>query len=167
MQVYTALSIPAFRQLKTTQSFGLQDLGEGIEGLYFTEDKAYWVERIKEQDDEAKLEDYQYALLIRFSLPAELIHEIMSDPEVARLSPRMLEYHNAIGKTSHIRPHQPKDEEVLCLLDVYESSETEDGISQAWMLQVSSEEAALWMVFKESIQKIECLGGIPGAMELV
>lgn len=167
MYCYTAISIAAYRELLENKNFGLQPLGEGLKGLYFSEDKAYWVNQIKEQADEDNLESYAYALMLRFDLPSELINELMMDEEVARLSPRILEYYAALGKDSHLQAHQADDEEVLCLLDVYESEETEDGISQSWMLQVPNEETALWQVFRESIGKIECLGGIPGARELV
>jgi hypothetical protein len=60
---------------------------------------------------------------------------------------------------------EKEDTNVLCLLDVYESNETHDGVSQKWILKVDSKKNDLWLYFSTKTHKISCIGAIPSSIE--
>jgi len=165
VELFTAVSVNDYRKIMTTKDIPLTTLKQGEMGISFAEDRAYWIQKIQDQDDLDDVEQYQYALLIAFEVEPSTINKLIEGPETGRFSPKMKTYYQQLKKPQTIPTLNEEDKDVLCLLDAYESEETDDGISQAWLLKVSASESAVWQRFLKGVHKITCIGGIPGAME--
>jgi hypothetical protein len=110
--------------------------------------------------------DYKYALLISFDVESAWVNSIMNSESTGRLSEQMTAYHKALDKASTIPQLSPTDNNVLCILDAYESNETADKMAQKWLLKVDAEDSPLWQSFSKETCRISCVGGIPGALEV-
>ena len=90
---------------------------------------------------------------------------MIESEETGRFSQKMVTIYNFLGKELTIKPLQHTETNILCLLEVYESEETEDRISQSWMLRTDSAESDIWQNFSTAIYRVACIGAIPGAVE--
>jgi hypothetical protein len=163
---YTAVNTAQFAAIIKQRSFVPLPLEQGGLGLVFTEDKKYWVNKIQEQADLEKTEDYQYSILIEWEIPVPFINALMENEKTGRLSAKMVDYHKLLDKQSPVKPLQPAETDVLCILDVHASPETGDGLSQVWMIRVNPENDTFWNLFIGSITAVRSTGGIPGAVEI-
>jgi hypothetical protein len=50
-QLFTAVNVSQYRKLVKTKTFSLLEVEENACEFLFTEDKEYWIRKIKEQDD--------------------------------------------------------------------------------------------------------------------
>ncbi|MFT5822199.1 MAG: hypothetical protein ACI8ZM_003455 [Crocinitomix sp.] len=162
--LYTALNVKEYAELLKTKNIPLCQYPNSI-GLEFTEDKAYWLERVKNQEDLDHVIDYQHSIIIEFEANTATINSIIQDPKSGRLSKKLIEYYQQLKKPIFIPELNELDVNVLCIIDVYKSEATTDGISQHWQLFIDSVESDLWQLFSQSVHKISCLGALPGAME--
>ncbi len=162
--LYTALSVTQYAELLNTKNVPLGEFSNDF-GLEFTEDKAHWHDRIKNQEDLESVIDYQYSIIIEFETDTKTINSIIGDSKTGRLSEKVVNYYQQLEKPVELPVLSEQDVNVLCIMDIYESQETTDGISQLWKLLVNSAENELWCLFTESVHKISCLGAIPGAVE--
>ena len=163
-KLYTALNVQQYAELLKSRNIPLT-IGEGAYRLYFTEEAAYWIEKLKAQDDLEQVEDYQYSILIEFELNAKVINDLIESEETGRFAQKMVDYYKTLNKPLRIKPLHHTETNILCIEDVYESEDTEDGISQLWMLKTDSKESEIWKKFSNAIHKIVCVGAIPGAVE--
>jgi hypothetical protein len=161
---YTALNVQQYAQLLVTKNMPLT-IGEGAYRLYFTEDADYWVAKLKAQEDLEHVADYQYSILLEFEMNPKMINDLIESEETGHFSQKMVDYYKTINKPLMIKPLHHTETNVLCIEDVYESEETEDGISQLWLLKTDSKESDIWKTFSQAIHKIACIGAIPGAVE--
>ncbi|MGD1839748.1 MAG: hypothetical protein ACFB0B_02470 [Thermonemataceae bacterium] len=164
-KLYTALSVEQYSEVLKTKSLPLQILEGGILQFEFTEDKSFWVERLKNQDDLDNVADYKYSTIIEFEMKTKVLNSLIKSNNTGRLSKQMVQYYNEFNKP--IFPPELRDDDIniLCIEDVYESNETEDGISQHWILKTDSKKNNLWHSFSNGVVKISCLGAILGAVE--
>ncbi len=162
--LYTALSVTQYAELLNTKNVPLSQFSNNF-GLEFTEDKAHWLDRIKNQEDLESVVDYQYSIIIEFEADAKTINSIIGDTKTGRLSEKVVDYYQQLEKPVGLPTLTEQDVNVLCILDVYENEETADGVSQLWKLLIDSAESELWYLFTGSVHKISCVGAIPGAVE--
>jgi hypothetical protein len=162
--LFTAVSVKQYAELINSRNLPLSKFKHNF-GLEFTEDKSFWYDRITNQEDLDNVVDYKFAIIIEFEADAQTINAIITNPQNGRLSERMIGYYNSINKPIIIQELKQNDINVLGIMDIYESDETADGISQLWQLFVDSPQSELWHLFTSSVHKIACLGGIPGSLE--
>jgi len=163
-KIFTALNVEQYCYLISNKRIPLIDLENNKKGFSFTEDKSYWIEKLKNQEDKENLADYKYSILIEMDINAEDLNLIFH--EFGRFSHKIAEYYNQIEKTLTKQILSEQETDVLCIEDVYESTETKDGISQQWSIITESEFSKIWLHFSDKTYKIACIGAIPGAVEL-
>lgn len=163
---YTAVNTAQFAAIMKERNFVPMPLEDGGAGLLFTEDKKYWVQKIQEQEDLDKTEDYRYSILIEWEIPVPFINALMENEKTGRLSAKMVEHHKLLGKLSTVKPLLQGETDVLCIMDVHASPETGDGLSQVWMLRKNPADDTFWNLFRGSINAVRSTGGIPGAVEI-
>ncbi len=163
-KIYTALNVEQYRYLISNKRIPLIEIENNKKGISFTEDKSYWIEKLKNQEDTENLADYQYSILIEIDIYAEDLNLLFE--ESGRFSKQIAEYYKSLQKPL-TKPIVTENEiDIICIEDVYESSETQDGISQKWTIITESEFSEIWSFFSEKTHKIACIGAIPGAVEL-
>lgn len=165
MILYTAINVKQYSELLLTNKLPLLTLEEGVLGLEFTEDKLHLIEKIKNQEDLENIIEYKYAAVIEFEVKAEVLNSLIESKDTGRLGQKIIAYYKTINKPYTVPALKKVDTNVLCIMDIYESEETHDGISQKWMIKVDSENNDLWTVFSTNIHKISCIGAIPGSVE--
>lgn len=164
-KLYTALNVIQYCEVLKTKELSLLKLGEGLLVFEFTEDKTYWIEQLKNQDDLENVVDYKYSVLIEFDIDDISLNSLIESDVIGRLSEKIIQYYRDLNKPITLPEFKNGETNVLCILDVYESNDTLDGISQKWIMKTDSEESELWRTFSNGIFKISCLGAIPGAIE--
>lgn len=164
-KLYTAFSVNQYSEVLRTKELPVQTLEGNVLGLEFTEDKSFWIEQLKNQEDLEDVADYKYAVVIEFEIKANVLNTMITSDATGRLSKKITQYYKELNKPMTLPTLKTGEVNILCVLDVYESDETQDGISQQWMLKVDSIESDLWKTFSEGVFKIICLGAIPGAIE--
>ncbi len=162
-KLYFSINTKQYLELLKNKRVSPQPLENGGMGIVFTEDKKYWVDKIEEQPDLDNVSDYKYSILMEIEIDAAVLNSMMINPETGRLSDKIHEYYRLIEKSSLLKRYAPEETNILCILDIYKSDENEDGLSQVWLLKVDSEHIQLWKNFSENIDKMVCIGGIPGA----
>lgn len=162
-KLYFAVDTKQYTEILKTENIFPTIIDKGSLVLTFTEDKKYWMDKIIEQADLDNIEDYKYSVLIEFEIEASILNSLITDPAVGRLSDNMYEYYRKLNKKSTIKKLISEETNILCITDVYETSETPDGISQIWTLKVDSINNKVWTLFCENIHTITCVGEIPGA----
>ncbi len=163
-KLYTALSVRQYSELLRKKTLPLLSIEDDKMGLIFTEDKNYWIDKLKKQEDLEFVTDYKYAAVIEFEMEAKNL-ETLIQSESGRFSSIMIEYYKTLNKPIVINEYNKNDTDVICLLDVYNCIESHDGISQKWMLDVQSENSSLWIQFSNGVYKISCVGAIPDTIE--
>lgn len=163
--LYTAINVERYKEMTQSKALPLFP----VEDLYhfeFSEDKSFWVKRLTEQDDLEDVAAYRYSIIVEFEIDAEALNKILFTEGTGRMS---TSYRDMYRETKHSEPPFPEltdnDVNVLALMDVFESQETADGVSQLWRFVVDSKESHLWMQFCAAVNKISLQGGIPGAVE--
>ncbi|NOQ73977.1 MAG: hypothetical protein GQ574_18370 [Crocinitomix sp.] len=162
--LFTALSVKQYAELLSTKNIPLCHYPQNI-GLKFTEDKAYWLELVQNQEDLDLVIDYEHSIIIEFEADVKTINSIIQNPNMGRLSEKIIAYYQQLEKPILLPELKETDVNVLSIMDIYKSDATEDGISQRWQLFIDTTESDLWQLFSQSIHKIVCLGAIPGAVE--
>jgi|GEM_PF-6263423 hypothetical protein len=163
---YFATSIQHFAEILYHKQLTPITLADASSGILFTEDRKYWIEKIEAQNDKDNIEDYAYAVNIELEIDTSFFTSLMANANTGRFSDKVAAYHKRVNKNISVKKLDVTDTNVLCLLDVYESDETSDNISQLWLLKVSNTESKLWIDFTNNIIKMSCPGGLDGATEL-
>ncbi len=163
-KLFTALNVEQYKYLISNLSLPLIELEENKKGITFTEDKLYWTEKIKNQEDKENLADYQFSILIEFEIKATDLNLLFENS--GRFSNKIAEYYRSIQKTLTKQILREDEIDFISIDDVYESSETQDGISQKWSIITQSEFSEIWSFFTKKTHKIACIGAIPGAVAL-
>lgn len=164
-KLYVALNTKQYAELTQQKVLPPTNEDKGSQVFFFTEDKHYWIRKIEEQQDVEDIHAYTYAFIIEFKLAPSVLKGIVESVRTGRCSQRIYEYYRQLGKATDIPEYKPDDVNVLCVMDVYESSETADGVSQLWMLKVENTQSELWRLFISETRTISCIGSIPGAAE--
>jgi hypothetical protein len=164
-KLYTALNVNQYSEVLRIKELPLLVFDKSVFGLEFTEDKSFWIEQLKNQEDLENVADYKYSIIIEFEMDGTTLNSLIKSQITGRLSEEITKYYRKINKPITLPELKNGETNVLCILDVYQSDETEDGISQRWILQTDTKESELWKSFLNGISKISCLGAIPGAVE--
>lgn len=162
---YVALSTEQYAALLKNKTLPPTVIENGHPAFLFTEDKAYWTQKISEQDNLEDVNGYAYALVVEFQMDPGVIHGLVGNPATGRLSERIYEYYGRLGRKTDIPQLKPEDTNVFCVMDAYESDETADRVSQLCMLKVESTAHPLWEYFCGETPVIKCIGAVPGAPE--
>jgi len=165
VKLYTSLNVSQYSEILKTKNLHLINLDENTLGLEFTEDKKYWVQALQAQEDLENVSDYKYSLIIEFEIDTKVLNPLMESKKTGRFSQKIIEYYKTLNKVMTLPQLSEDDTNVLAVLYVYESDETDDGVSQKWMIKAESENSEIWQTFLSGIHKVSCLGGIPGAAE--
>jgi hypothetical protein len=163
--LYVALSTAQYVAVKKTKMLPPTIEENGCPAILFSEDKLYWIKKLRAQQDLEDVNGYAYAFIIEFKMDPAVLNSLIQDPKTGRLSEKIYDYYAQLGKETHIPQLQANDTNVLCVMDTYESDATEDNISQLWMLKVESTDHPLWLNFCSDTRVISCIGAIPGAPE--
>jgi len=165
VKLYTSLNVSQYSEVLKTKNLPLINLDENFLGLEFTEDKNYWIQALKNQEDLDDVSDYKYSVIIEFEIETKVLNPLIESRETGRFSHKIIEYHEVLKKEISTPQLLEGETNVIAVLDIYESDETNDGISQKWMLRAENENSELWNKFLAGVYKISCLGAIPGAVE--
>jgi hypothetical protein len=163
--LYVALSTAQYASLKKNKALPPTVEENGCPAILFSEDKTHWIDKLRAQKDLDDVNGYDYAFIIEFRMDPRVLNDLIENPETGRLSEKIYNYYAELGKQTDIPQLQPDDTNVLCVMDVYESEETDDTVSQLWMLKVESTSHDLWEYFRSETPVINCIGAIPGAKE--
>ncbi|HEX8576715.1 MAG TPA: hypothetical protein VF677_10530 [Flavobacterium sp.] len=87
-KLYTALSVKQYSELLFTKKLPLLTLEGGILGLEFTEDKFYWIEKLKNQKDLENVSEYKYSAVIEFEIEVKVLNSLIKLNETGRLGER-------------------------------------------------------------------------------
>ncbi|MBS9462045.1 hypothetical protein KIM67_06455 [Flagellimonas sp. 389] len=123
-KLYTALNARQYSEVLKTKELPLLILEKSVSGLEFTEDKSFWVEQLKSQEDLENVADYKYSTIIEFEMEPNVLNSLIESDVTDRLSKKIIQYYRELNKPINLPELKNGEPNILCILDVYESDET-------------------------------------------
>lgn len=160
---YTGVSAATLKQLQELKQLVPAPIDSlpGVGQIILSEDMAYWVEILKNQEDQPTIEAYEYAHILEVVLKPGVVSGLLTDPKTGRVSDSVHEIMQRAQKPP-IQVDDQMEAEVAVLTDIRASDEgvANDGLSQTYKIRCLVEGSAILDALNDGTQRISQVASV-------